>query len=40
MTAIGDAVQIQGEVKSINKANRNVIISGPQGKVVLFNLGD
>lgn len=38
--AIGEAVQIQGKVKSINKANRSVIVSGPQGKELLFNLGD
>lgn len=38
--AVGEAVQIQGKVKSINKANRSVIVSGPQGKEVLFNLGD
>ncbi len=38
--AVSEAVQIQGKVKSINKANRSVIVSGPQGKEVLFNLGD
>jgi len=38
--AVGEAVQIQGKVKSISKANRSVIVSGPQGKAVLFNLGD
>jgi len=38
--AVSEAMQIQGKVKSINKANRSVIVSGPQGKEVLFNLGD
>ncbi len=38
--AVGEAVQIQGKVKSIDKAGRSVIVSGPQGKEVLFNLGD
>jgi hypothetical protein len=30
--AFAEAVQIQRKVKSINKANRNVFVSGPQGK--------
>lgn len=38
--AVGEALQLQGKVKSIDKANRSVIVTGPKGKEVLLNLGE
>lgn len=38
--AAGEAVQLQGKVKSIDKANRSVIVAGPKGKEVQLNLGE
>lgn len=37
--AVTEAVQLQGKVKSIDKKARAVIVVGPNGNEVLFNLG-
>lgn len=38
--AVGGAVQLQGKVKSINKKERVVVVVGPQGNEVVFNLSE
>lgn len=38
--ALGEAVQLQGKVTSIDKANRVVVVTGPQGNRVNFNCGE
>lgn len=37
---IGEAIQLQGKVTSIDKANRIVVVTGPQGNKVNFNCGE
>jgi len=39
-TAVGEAVQLQGKVTSIDKAKRVVVVTGPQGNHVSFNCGE
>lgn len=38
--AAGEAVQLQGKVTSIDKANRVVVVTGATGNEVVFNLGE
>lgn len=38
--AVTEAVQLQGKVKSINKKTREVVVVGPNGNEVLFNLSN
>lgn len=38
--AVTEAVQLQGKVKSINNKSRAVVIVGPNGNELLFNLSD
>lgn len=38
--AMGESVQLQGKVKSIDKKERVVVVVGPQGNEVVFNLGE
>jgi len=38
--AVGEVVQLQGKVKSIDKANRVVVVTGPHGNNVNFNCGE
>lgn len=38
--AAGGAVQLQGKVTSIDKANRVVVVAGPHGNEVVFTLGE
>jgi hypothetical protein len=38
--ALGESVQLQGKVKSIDKKERVVVVVGPQGNEVVFNLGE
>lgn len=40
MAAAGEAVQLQGKVTSIDKANRVVVVTGATGNEVVFNLGE
>lgn len=38
--AVTEAVQLQGKVKSVNKKARAVVVVGPNGNEILFNLSD
>lgn len=38
--AVGEVVQLQGKVTSIDKANRVVVVTGPHGNNVNFNCGE
>jgi len=38
--AVGEVVQLQGKVKSIDKKARSVVVVGPQGNEVLLNAGE
>lgn len=38
--AVTEAVQLQGKVKSINNKSRAVVVVGPNGNELLFNLSD
>lgn len=38
--AVGEVVQLQGKVKSIDKAKRVVVVTGPHGNIVNFNCGE
>lgn len=38
--ALGEVVQLQGKVKSIDKKSRSVVVVGPHGNEVLLNAGE
>lgn len=38
--AVTEAVQLQGKVKSVDKKTRAVVVVGPNGNEILFNLSD
>ena len=38
--AVGEVIQLQGKVTSIDKAKRVVVVTGPQGNQVNFNCGE
>lgn len=38
--AVGEVIQLQGKVSSIDKAKRVVVVTGPQGNQVNFNCGE
>ena len=38
--AVGEVIQLQGKVSSIDKAKRVVVVTGPQGNHINFNCGE
>ena len=38
--AVGEVIQLQGKVTSIDKAKRVVVVTGPQGNHINFNCGE